>query len=189
MAVIIIQEPENFTPSDNPVRFTFESDEFAQPNFSFLVEVSVNGVVHSNHLVFPEVADNRAHYDATEIAQVSCSVPAIAPGVFIQDAGNLAEVRIKVYERYGSPIATQASAQSKIVRVFKASLSDEDFVDWDSDAYLLDNSGALWLTLFPRTERYLCGMTEDSFFMFLTSYNNNYNLLVKLYDANDTLIA
>jgi len=39
MAVTIYDEPQLIAPAGNPLVFTFSSDQTAQPNFSFVVEL------------------------------------------------------------------------------------------------------------------------------------------------------
>ena len=65
MAVIIEQEPQDYTTSDNPVTWVFSSDQTAQSNFYFLVDVQVGLTSYTTveeHRVYPESNDN-AHFD------------------------------------------------------------------------------------------------------------------------------
>ncbi len=54
MSVIIETTPQDYTPSDNPVVWTFSSNQTFQPNFAFIVEVYINGTLAKEELVFLE---------------------------------------------------------------------------------------------------------------------------------------
>ena len=103
MAVTINNTPQAFTPSDNPVWFTFSSDQTAETNFSFLVEVYINDTLVANELIFPDSGIN-ARFNAQSYASNACNSPQVVDQIFT-DALNYAQVKIKVIERYGDPIA------------------------------------------------------------------------------------
>ena len=77
MAITIIDEPMAFWPICNNVEWTFESDNTGQANFSFTVEVYINGGLNSTHQVFPEDGDSgkfkRAKMAVTRILYSSSS--------------------------------------------------------------------------------------------------------------------
>ena len=52
MALTIHDTPVNYTPSGNPVVWTFSSDQTAQANFSYLVEVYVGGTLRGRQQIF-----------------------------------------------------------------------------------------------------------------------------------------
>jgi hypothetical protein len=52
MAVTIYDEPQLIAPAGNPLVFTFSSNQTAQDNFSFIVELYINSSLHSTHQVF-----------------------------------------------------------------------------------------------------------------------------------------
>ena len=166
MAVTIHNSPQSYTPSDNPITWRFSSNQTLQVNFSFFIEVYVNGVLTGDHLVFPEDGIY-AHFDAWEDASIACNKPIIGSS-FETSAGNNAEIYIKVYERYGNPATNQASATSSTVTVFKACLSDIDWIDFTASDYIY-SSGSKWLTLFPSTEKYTCGISESQYIMAITN--------------------
>ena len=66
MAVTITNSPQDWTTASNPVVFEFSSTETAQDSFSFMIELQVNGSVHSYHQVFPESA-NFGKFDCSAI--------------------------------------------------------------------------------------------------------------------------
>lgn len=195
MAVTIERQPDPYTPSDNPVTWTFYSDQFAQANFAFLVEVYVNGVLNSQHYpVFPEVDDDTGHFDASEIAMLHCAppVPQMPDGPAISvAAANDCLIGIKVIEMYGTTIEEHADAENS-VRVWKSCLHDEEFVDYSSFDYTMYFPGPArpapkFLTSLPRAVNTYCGMTEQMFLLFMTQVTELY-LWVRLYDSTGTPI-
>jgi len=124
MAVTIHTTPLQFSPSDNPLTFTFSSTQTAQANFSYIVEVFFNAVKVTEEQVFPEVS-TKSHYDCSPV--VSGLVPkATYSTVVWRDSGITADVHIKVHEFYGSTPALQGNATSSTIKIFKGSLSDQD---------------------------------------------------------------
>lgn len=185
MAVTITSSPQAFTPSDNPVTWTFSSTEFAQANFQFLVEVYVNAALRSRHIVFPEVNSNTAHFDAeaNKITNLICSQPAPDPStlIFAKSAANNATIYIKVIEQYGTPIASYLNASSATIRVFKASLNDNNFVNYLNTDYIWNGgAGKKFMTLIPRTEYLSCALTENLWVLFMTN-STALNIRVSIY--------
>ena len=145
MAVTIEDEPAIYTPSDNPIVWRFSSTQTAQANFSYIVEVYVDGVLDSNHQVFPEVGIY-AHFDASEKMTAKTPAPSVGQSTVVADASNNREIYIKVFERYGTPAANQASATSTTINSFKACISNEQMQIWDYTDYTVANTNRIFLT-------------------------------------------
>lgn len=192
MAVTILTSPAAITPSDNPIRWTFDSTQSAQANFAFLVKVFVNGVNVGNHLKFPEYGGNRGQYDAEDDCRIRCGVPNMDSGVFATAANNTGEIYIEVYDYYSNPSTDPpeiqgSAATSSTVVFFKACLTDRGFLNWDPSDYAM-NPGSLWLTEFPRDQRLLCKATESIFLMFITN-GDDCAVEISLYDENGGIIS
>ena len=109
MAVTIQTEPNNFNPVNNPCVFDFSSTQTGQANFSLLVELTVNGSVHSFHQVFPESA-NYAKFDASEILRTIVFSNIVTDGTFVGLYSNaVVTYSIRVREKYGTPPIEQGS--------------------------------------------------------------------------------
>jgi hypothetical protein len=52
MAITLYDQPQLIAPAGNPLVFTFSSDETAQPNFSFIVQVYINGSLRLTQEVY-----------------------------------------------------------------------------------------------------------------------------------------
>ena len=193
MAITFHTQPQVFTPGSNPVVWTFSSDETGQENFSYIVEVYVNTVFHSTHQVFPQNGIY-AKFNASEIARGLLSSPLLLDGTLVtlyETAFDL--IKIIVYEQYGEPPAIQASDDSNAKYVFNAALRHQDFVNWDYlnyniSTYNMMGSGMKYLTSWPRTYKYLCGLTEKVFLGFISN-DSGLQVDIRLYNAANTLIV
>jgi hypothetical protein len=134
MAITFNQIPQVLTPSDNDVMFVFTSNQSGQPNFEFKVEVLVNSVVVSQELIFP-LSGGTAYFNVSDTIKSLYSNPLIPTDISIFNdllinTGATRSIQLKVTERYGTTIQDEATLTSSAVDVFKASLSDEDWLDF-----------------------------------------------------------
>ena len=131
MAVTFHTQPQVFTPASNPVVWSFSSDQTFQTNFSYIVEVYINSILHSTHQVFPQNGIY-AKFNASEIMRGILSSPLITDTTFVTLYSSAYDfVNIKVYEQYGATPAIFANATSASKYVFNAALRHQDFVNWD----------------------------------------------------------
>lgn len=187
MAVTIHQTPESYTPSDNPIIWTFSSNQTAQPNFVYAIKVFINNTQVATDLVFP-TNGIYGYYDASTIAAQYCQIPTISSDLVV-DANNYCLVKITVVERYGDPVADGANAAASNVTAWKARMLDDDFADWDSSDYVF-GTNAKWLTNYPYTvESPKVRATDEQIRVMFINNLNNVTLAFKLYDADDNLIA
>lgn len=192
MAVTFHTQPQVFTPASNPVVWSFSSDQTFQTNFSYIVEVYINTILHSTHQVFPQ-SGIYAKFNASEIMRGILSSPLITDTTFVTLYSSAFDsVYIKVYEQYGATPAIFANATSASKYVFNAALRHQDFVNWDYLDYSVATTNPLttisYLTSWPRTYKYLCGLTEK---VFLGVIGNDLGLKVdiRLYDSANTQIV
>jgi len=194
MAITFHTQPQVFTPGSNPVVWTFSSDETAQANFSYIVEVYVNAILHSTHQVFPQNGIY-AKFNASEIARGILSSPLITDGTFQTLYSSAYDpFEIIVYEQYGTPPAIEASETSNSSYVFNAALRHPDFVNWDYLDYNISSvnpqiNGMLFLTSWPRSKKYFCGLTEKVFLGILSDEQFQFFSIITLYDSTNTIIT
>lgn len=188
MAVTIHQEPQAYTPSGNPVVWTFSSTQSNQNNFSYLVEVYVNNQLQLREQRFPE-SGGVARYDGTATAERFCNL-AVTPSQLDSDAANNVQMYIKVIERYGDPIASEDEATSGTIRVWKARLNDDRFIDWQTNSsdYVWGSGDTRFLTWWPRSEKYYVGEDEQVRLAMITD-NGPDTIELALYDANNNAFA
>ena len=197
MAITFHTSPQSFTPGSNPVVWTFSSNQTAQANFSYIVEVYINTILHSTHQVFQQNGIY-AKFNASEIARGLLSSPLITDGTLVtlySSANRL--ISLTVYEQYGTPPVIHASANTGFLFsiAFNGSLRHQDFVNWDYELYYIAKTNAssvnpiLFLTSWPRTYKYLCGLNEKIFLGCLTSIVFGVTMDIRLYNAANTQIA
>lgn len=185
MAVTIQQVPQIYTPSDNPIMWRFSSNQTGQANFSFLVEVYIDAVLDSRHIVFPEVGIY-AHFDASERLKASVQASSLS-NTLVQDAANWKSCYIKITERYGTPPTNQANATSSTVYAFKSSLSDEDFVNFDHRNYLVNYTTFGFMTNFDRNSLVLG--TNTDFYLQVINNLLTPDLVIEYYDVDNVLLG
>lgn len=191
MAVTIYDEPQLISPAGNPLMFTFSSDETGQDNFSFIIEVYVNSALHSTHQVFRQFG-TLSKFDCSGILASTLSSPLIVDGTlttFYDSAIN--EYEIIVYEKYGDPAITQASASSSTRYAFNGSLRHQDWIDFDYQDYNSlggsPNIPVLFLSYWPRDKKFFCGLTERVFLGIFCTDTNIY-ARARVYDINNNLL-
>ena len=193
MAVTIQTNPQAFTTASNPVVFTFESDETAQANFSYIVELFIDGALHSTHQVFPQFGE-LAKFNASEAVRSTLASPLITNGSLTTNYNTaISSVYIIVSEKYGTPPAIQLDATSNAIFVFNGALRHPDWIDFgfkDYDVSTTNNltPGVLFLTSWPRTRKTFCGMNEKIFLGFISS-DTSFDVRFRLYDSTNTLIV
>lgn len=192
MAVTFHTQPQVFTPASNPVVWSFSSDQTFQANFSYIVEVYINAILHSTHQVFPQNSIY-AKFNASEIMRGILSSPLITDTTFVTLYSSAFDaVYIKVYEQYGATPAIFANATSASIYVFNAALRHQDFVNWDYLDYNVATTNPLttisYLTSWPRTYKYLCGLNEKVFLGVICS-DIGLKIDIRLYNAANTQIV
>jgi len=191
MAITIETEPQLFNPATNPCVFTFSSTQSTELNFSFKVALIVNSTVHSYHDIYPEHS-NFGKFDASEILRsLIKSEINVSGSLSYNNAPAILSYSIEVSEKYGSPpVIVGSSVSSNTVNAFNGSLRHQDWVNYNYQNYdLSTTNSSSFLTLFPSTEKYFCGIDETIFLTSLVSNGLSTGLNVTLYDINDSVIS
>lgn len=191
MAVTIYQEPQLYAPVNNYLTFTFDSDQTAQANFSYYVELYINSAFHSAHTIFPE-SGTYAKFDVSQLLKPYVE-SAIPDGIIEQNYdGTMAQYAIIVYEKYGTPPITQASATSTTLFAFNGSLRYPEFIQWDYLVYDPSSTqDSLFLTDFPRGEK---AYVRDGDSLYLGSFVSTpmpagtSTLIIELFDISGNSI-
>jgi hypothetical protein len=193
MAVTIYDEPQLIAPAGNPLVFTFSSDQTAQPNFSFVVELYINGTLRLTQEVFRQF-NTLGRIDVSEAVQSTLTSPLVVDGTlttFYDTAIN--EYYIIVYEKYGTTPTIQASDTSTTLYGFNAALRHQDWINFDYQDYDASTNnvltpGTLLLTSFPRAKKYFCGLDERIFLGSLCT-DTSVNVRFRLKDITGATIA
>lgn len=181
MAVTITQEPQDWSPSDNPLRFTFSSTSTANANFSFIVQTFLDGVQIAEDRVFIE-RGTRGHYDASTVVKNVIQKPVRSTTIY-SEANYSNEVYVRVYENYGTPAINQGTVNSSVINVFKAGFSDKAWTLYNSTSYV----GLKFLTNYPRTER-MYQLYEQDFYLNIITDATASELLINVFDSVGTLL-
>jgi len=190
MAVTIYDEPQLISPAGNPLVFTFSSDQTAQPNFSFVVELYIDSTLRLTQEVFRQF-NTLGRIDVSEAVQ--SAITNVIPTTALENDGSQSMVTyaIIVYEKYGSTPTIQASDTSTTLKAINVALEYDEWVNWDFTDYdpnLTQN--ALFLTYFPRSKRALCGMDENFYLGYLEqTASAGVSLACELYDIQGNVIA
>lgn len=191
MAITIETTPANYLPATNPVVWEFSSTNYTQTAFSFYVELTINGSVHSYHDIYPEVT-GRGKFMCDEILRSYVNSTLNTTGSLVVPYDNaVASYSIRVREKYGTPPSLQGSWTAGSTRyAFNGALRHQDWINYDYTNYDATTSSATtaqWLTSFPSGQNYFCGLSESCFASILCT-DTSMNLLVKLYDVTGSLI-
>lgn len=193
MAITFVSDPDPFFPVCNPSNWVFESDQTAQANFSFIVELYFSGVLHSTHEVYPESA-NVGKFSPTSIARAAVTSNYPDASVLSQNLNPDLYWDIIVYEKYGTPpVADLGSATSApaVVYYLNGSFRFGEALDYAYEDYDLDTGGKgdLFLTDFPRNRKDMCSYEQHKFLAIINSGVDNCTGYVSLYDITGTLIT
>jgi hypothetical protein len=156
MAITYLQQPNSnlFVATDTPIIYLFSSNQTTQPNFSFIVETYISGVLMSTDMLFPERA-NRAHWDASKVTMPNIKTPVRKYGLV--ELSNLPTLQIKVYERYGSTPVTGIAYTSNSCKLVKAVCDDVQYSEPTSQSWLTVGypPSYKWLTNAPGRTMYV----------------------------------
>lgn len=151
MAVTIVQEPQQYSQSGQPMVFTFSSNQTGQANFSYVVETYIGGNLVYTAKVFPTTGIY-GFFDCSEIAERYVNAPPIAT-TLVDDAENYNAIYVIVRENYGTPPTNQASATSSTWDFFKA----KSKYTFNSSSYQIDIGTSKFLTSFESKKLYTFG--------------------------------
>jgi hypothetical protein len=169
MSVFISQDPKFLTPSDNPIIYGFSTENYQpSPNsglpkykLSFIVKVFLQFIGEVGVFeIYPEYSlgqfsNSYGKIDISPIIRSYLQLPDIVPkqyssNVIFDSSVNARQASILVYEKYATTIdgetALHTSAVSSITTVFKGSLSEKEFQNFDPYDYNIGNLNKKFLT-------------------------------------------
>jgi hypothetical protein len=190
MAVTIYNQPQAIAPAGNPLVFTFSSDQTAQDNFSFIVELYIDSTLILTQQVFRQFnALSRIDVSQAVEAYIRNTIP--TTNLELDATDSMVTYAIIVYEKYGNPPITQASATSTTLKAFNGSLEYEDWINYDYALYDPNQTqDALFLTFFPLDSKSLVGMNENYYLAFFEqTASATCELNIELLDISGSTIA
>lgn len=187
--ITLLTSPNDYTTVNNPVVWTWESDNTTQPNFSYWVSLYVNGSLHSNHEVFVPRFDAQEALECIVKSELNYSGSVV--DVFTD---SIVKFRIDISERYGNPATIQGG--STVVTAQKVgingALRDRYWRDFLPEMYVLQNDSLSVQRKFLTTQvgkRYV-GINESAHLALNVRLTTNPLIFVTvwLYDATNTLV-
>jgi hypothetical protein len=190
MAVTIYDEPQLIAPAGNPLVFTFSSDQTAQDNFSFIVELYIDSTLVLTQQVFRQF-NSLSRIDVSQAVEAYIRNTIPTTNLELDATDSMVTYAILVYEKYGNPPITQSSAESTTLRAFNGSLEYEDWINFDYALYDPNlTQDALFLTFFPLDSRSLVGMNENYYLAFFEqTVSASCILNIELLDISGSTIA
>lgn len=151
MAVTIIQTPDKFTPSDNPIVYAFKQPLTVSGNqkynVSFVVKIFINTAQIGTFEEYPELIGATDYFGKIDLSdKVRAYITnhpvnnSTASPTFLYDTQNYVETYITIQEKYSifpnvDPEIQVAVTTSSNTIPFKGSLSRSEFKDWDYTIY------------------------------------------------------
>lgn len=187
MAVTIASSPQKYTPSDNPIVWTFYSGAIGNPNFSYIIEVYVNAVLISSHQVFPEIGGGYSHFDISEIIRPITPVAIVGSSTIVTDASNYRSAYVKIREFYGTTPSFHSDATSATIYPFKSRLDPIDFDTFDYTDFKSTSNTKRFLTDSPNTLMLPEG--KDYYLNIITDNQTDVGIILEFYDSSNALIT
>jgi hypothetical protein len=190
MAITIHQNPQRFTPATNPIVWVFSSDQTGQPNFSFKIELIINGALFGTYELYP-MQGTFCKFDACEYVRSFVSTQATYFGDFAWVSVDQAvDVQVIIYESYGTPPALEDSQESDGNYVFNGALRYENFYAYNYQQYWLDWSNGMqptFMTTYPTDQKQLTPYREPFLVGILAERGPQYyELKLDIYDITGT---
>lgn len=113
MSININNTPLLIAPAGNPLTFTLESSETGQDNFSFVVELYINGSLRLTSKVFRQ-SDVYSRINVQEAVQASLTTYDLFDDLYFDATSFVIMYSILAYESYGSPPTLHDSANSGV---------------------------------------------------------------------------
>lgn len=193
MAVTIIQTPDKFTPSDNPIVYAFKQplsiSGNTKYNVSFVVKTFVNGAEIGTFEIFPELSTSD-HFGKIDLSdKVRGYIPnhpvnnTTASPTFLYDTQNYVETYITIQEKYSidpnvDPTTQVSATTSGVTIPFKGSLSRSEFAVWDHSEYKKGGLSKQFLTTRSYTSAY--GVTS-----YTATEKKGYTTILSYFDNSD----
>lgn len=193
MAITIITVPKIVTPVYNNIVFTASSTNTAQTNFSYLVDIYINGSATKtiryrvsadpDGYMFTNIAsvlEQSLTYDL--LAQFNTSSSVLASNSFLTYVVKIGEE----YDVSGTLTQYPDLYVSSSNYAFNGSLTKEDNINFNYLDYTLQSSDSKFLTNAPRVQN--VGLNDTGFLSILNASDFNLQLEVETFDSNGVVI-
>jgi hypothetical protein len=175
-------------PVNNPIVWTWESDEVTQPNFKYVVDLFINGSLHSTHDVFIGEFDAKEALEA--IVKSALTFNGTVTEVFTD---SIVKYRIRIKEFYSGSTFDTVFTDIKVG--INGALRPPEWKDYTPELYVLQNDGLAvqrqFLTRYPSNQKRFIGINETAHLgvNIRKAINEIVFVTVWLYNADGTLIV
>jgi hypothetical protein len=184
--ITINQQPDTYSPVYNPLIFVATSDNTAEDNFNYIVDVYWSGVLQTRHRLPARPDNGLLLFDASEIVQAQVTHNFSYNDGFFQNSSSYLKFQVKFGEEYDTAGVSAVHADlatSNNIYAINAAISPDDFTFWDSTNFLLTGSSSRFLTNAPIIQKTRSG--ESAWLYSIASSPANYDRLqVKKYNAS-----
>jgi hypothetical protein len=186
--ITLLSQPQDFMPVNNPIIWTWESDEVTQPNFKYVVDLFINGSLHSTHDVFIGEFDAKEALEA--IVKSALTFNGTVTEVFTD---SIVKYRIRIKEFYSGSTFDTVFTDIKVG--INGALRPPEWKDYTPELYVLQNDGLAvqrqFLTRYPSNQKRFIGINETAHLgvNIRKAINEIVFVTVWLYDAGGTLIV
>jgi hypothetical protein len=186
--ITLLSQPQDFMPVNNPIVWTWESDEVTQPNFKYVVDLFINGSLHSTHDVFIGEFDAKEALEA--VVKSALTFNGTVTEVFTD---SIVKYRIRIKEFYSGSIQDDVWTDLKVG--INGALRPPEWKDYTPELYVLQNDGLAvqrqFLTRFPSNQKRFIGINETAHLgvNIRKAINEIVFVTVWLYGADGSLIV
>jgi len=190
MAINITDQPEDWTPVYNDMRFVIASTNTTQPNFRYVADVYVSGVAGSTRLTFD--ANPITGYGVVDISAIiksyiSSDFNTSVYG-FQRCTNSYKAYEVEFGEQYGTTVTTYPNVTSTGVKyAWNASLSAELLQSYTSSTYLV-SSGVL-LTNQPERQKFTSDEDQRWLYFINDTSGSAYYLKCTTFDSAGSTIG
>lgn len=191
MAITILQEPLLHTPASNEILWTFSSDQTGQPNFSYKVQLWIEGALFGTYELYP-MQGAFSKFDASEYIRSFVRTHAkYLSGFSWESQDQAVSVQIIVFESYGTPPALEDSVSSAGNYVFNGALRYQQFNQFNGYTYWLDYTNGVnpqMMTFFPVDQKQFTPYRPPFLVSILANRDlEYYELKLEIYDITGTM--
>lgn len=188
MAITINQQPDTYSPVYNPLVFVVTSDNTAETNFNYIIDVYWNSTLQTRHRMPARPDNGKCVFDVSKIleSQVTHDID-IETEDFTLNSNSYLKFQVKFGEEYdvaGDLTLFTDLTISNDIWAFNAALDYFDFVYYASVDYVLDDSSRKFLTNAPLSNRIRLTDNQSLYSVFSTSVANYNKQFYKVYNAS-----
>lgn len=193
MAITILQEPLLHTPASNEILWTFSSDQTGQPNFSYKVQLWIEGALFGTYELYP-MQGAFSKFDASEYVRSFVRTHTeYLSGFSWVSVDQAVSIEIYIFESFGTPPAIDPTSEVRSIGnyAFNGALRYEQFNSFNSYTYWIDYTNGVnpqMMTFFPVDQKQYVPYRPPFFVGILANRDHEYyELKLEIYNIAGTM--